>query len=70
MPKNQHAQRKPLYFENKGSTSLSKIGHDFTNKVIQKLTVEKNVFNKKWSPKLILLNEIFDFESMYDFGTF
>ena len=29
LPKNQHAQRKQLYFENTGSTSLSKIGHNF-----------------------------------------
>ena len=29
LAKNQHTQRKPLYFENMGSTSLSKIGHDF-----------------------------------------
>ena len=26
---NQYTQRKPLYFENTGSTSSSKIGHDF-----------------------------------------
>ena len=29
LPKNRHAQKKPLYFENSGSTSSSKIGHDF-----------------------------------------
>ena len=29
LPKNRHAQRKQLYFENTGSTSSSKIGHDF-----------------------------------------
>ena len=29
LPKNPHAQRKPLYFENTGSISSSKIGHDF-----------------------------------------
>ena len=27
--KNQYSRRKPLYFENMGSTSSSKIGHDF-----------------------------------------
>ena len=41
------------------NVSSSKIGHDFTNKVVQKLTQEKNVFNKKWSPKLIFLDEFF-----------
>ena len=30
------------------------------NKVVQKLKLEKNVFlQKKWSPKLIFLNEFF-----------
>ena len=27
------------------------------NKVVQKLNLEKNVFYKKWSPKLIFINE-------------
>ena len=29
------------------------------SKVVQKLNLEKNVFTKKWSPKLIFLNEFF-----------
>ena len=29
------------------------------NKVVQKLRLEKNVFNKKWSQKLIFLNDFF-----------
>ena len=41
------------------NVSLSKIGHDFSNKVVQKLTLEKNVFNKKWSPKLIFWDGFF-----------
>ena len=32
--------------------SSSKIGHDFSNEVIQKMTLEK-----KWYPKLVFLNE-------------
>jgi hypothetical protein len=39
------------------NVSLSKNGYDFNNEVVQKLTEEKNVFNKKWSPKLIFFNE-------------
>ena len=35
------------------NVSSSKIGHDFSNKVVQKLTLEKNAFNKKWSTKVI-----------------
>ena len=54
LAKNQYAQRKPLYFENTGSTSLSKIRHDFRKKI----EVRKNVFfYKKMSPKLIFLND-------------
>ena len=39
------------------NASLPKIGHDFSNKVVQKLALEKNVFNKKWSPKLIRIHQ-------------
>ena len=35
------------------------LGIILENKVVQKLSLEKNVFNKKWSPKLIFLNEFF-----------
>ena len=34
------------------------------NKVVQKLKLEKNVFYKKWSPKLIFLNDFFFFEKI------
>jgi hypothetical protein len=51
LAKNQYTQRKPLYFENMGSTSLGMI---LENKVVQKLKLEKNAFYKKWCPKLIL----------------
>ena len=36
-----------------------KLGIILENKVVQKLSLEKNVFNKKWSPKLIFLDEFF-----------
>ena len=36
-----------------------KLGIILENKVVQKLSLEKNVFNKNWSPKLIFLNEFF-----------
>ena len=36
-----------------------KLGILLVNKVVQKLSREKNVFNKKGSPKLIFLDEIF-----------
>ena len=35
------------------------LGIILENKVVQKLSLEKNVFTKKWSSKLIFLNEIF-----------
>ena len=36
-----------------------KLGIILESKVVQKLSLEKNDFTKKWSPKLIFLNEIF-----------
>ena len=50
------------------------------NKLAQKLKLENNVFNEKWSPKLIFLNENFEKNPMildiknrlskYNFATF
>jgi hypothetical protein len=37
----------------------SEIGHDFRNELFSKLNLSKNVFNKSWCPKLILLNKKF-----------
>ena len=62
-------------------TVIQKLGMILENKVVQKLKLGNNVFNKKWSPKLILLNEKIiiknydDFDiknrlSKYDIGTF
>jgi hypothetical protein len=36
---------------------LSKIRHHFSNKVIQKLILSKNVNNKKCAPELVLFNK-------------
>ena len=36
-----------------------KLGIILESKVVQKLSLEKNVFTKKWSPKLIFFNEKF-----------
>ena len=47
-------QRKPLYFENMGSISSSKLDMILENEVVQKLELVKNVFYNKWSPKLML----------------
>ena len=55
--KNQHTQSKLLNFEFWINGELSKIGHHFSNKVIQKLILSKNVNNKKCAPKLVLFNE-------------
>ena len=60
---------------------LQKLGLILESNVAQKLSLEKNGFNKKWSPKLIFLDEfffeknrlIFDIENWlwkYNFGTF
>ena len=41
--------------------SRQKLGTILENKVGQKLKLEKNVFYKKWSPKLIFLNAVVPF---------
>ena len=42
-------------FVNPSADSSPKIGHDFSNKGIQKWKLSKNSFNKKCAPKLVLL---------------
>ena len=67
--KNQHAHRKLFNFVFWNNGELSKIGHHFSNKVIQKLILSKNVNNKKCTPKLVFFNEknkiwmLFDIEN-------
>ena len=69
--KNQHTQRKLLNFELWINGELSKIGHHFSYKVIQKLILSKKVNNKQCAPKLVVFNEkklrnvrmIFDIEN-------
>ena len=41
----------------RGALVNQKLDMILENKVVQKLKLEKNVFYKKWSPKLILLND-------------
>ena len=48
----------------RGAPVRQKLGMILGNKVVQKLKLEKNVFNKKWSPKLIFLNDFFFFEKI------
>ena len=40
----------------RSKTVCQKMGMISESKVVQKLKLEKNVFYKKWSPKLIFLN--------------
>ena len=42
-----------------GAPVRQKLDMILENKMVQKLKLEKNVFHKKWSPKLIFLNELF-----------
>ena len=43
----------------RGAPVCQKLGMILENKVVQKLKLEKNVFYKEWSPKLIFLNDFF-----------
>ena len=46
-----------------GAPVRQKLGEILENKVVQKLKLEKIVFHKKWSPKLIFLNDFFFLEN-------
>ena len=43
----------------RGAPVRQKLGMILENKVVQKLKLVKKVFFKKWSPKLIFLNDFF-----------
>ena len=45
-------------FGNPSADSSLKLGHDFSNKVVQKLKSSKNSFNKKCARKLVFFIEI------------
>ena len=55
--KKKHTQRKLLNFGFQINGELSKIGHNFSNKVILKLILSKNGNNKKIAPKLVFFIE-------------
>ena len=44
-------------FVNPSADSLPKIGHDFSNKEVQKWQLSKNSFNKECAPKLVFFIE-------------
>ena len=46
-----------MNFENWCNGELSKIGHHFSNKVILKMMLSKNINNKKCAPKIVCFNE-------------
>jgi hypothetical protein len=58
LAKSQYTQRNCI-LRIRGVPVHQKLGLILENKVVQKLNIEKNVFYKKWSPKLIFLNEFF-----------
>ena len=45
------------HFVNPSADSSSKIGHDFSNKVGQKLKLSKNYFHKKSASKRVFFNK-------------
>ena len=61
LPKNQHTQRKLLNFEFWINGELSKIGHHFSNKVIQKL-----ILSKMSKTKIVLINQYSSIEKDQD----
>ena len=67
LAKNQHTQRNFMNFENWCNGELSKIGHNFSNNVILKKVLSKNINNKKCAPKFVFLNEKIIEKDIYDF---
>ena len=61
------SQMKLPNFESPSSDSSSKIGYDFGNKVVQKLTLSINNFYKKRAPKQIFFNEKKNQKDLDDF---
>ena len=53
LPKNQYTPRISMNFENSCSGELSKIGHNFSDKIILKLMSSRIVKNRKGAPKLV-----------------
>ena len=49
-----------------GAPVRQKLDMILENKVVQKLKLEKNIFYKKWSPKLIFLNDFFLIPLIFD----
>ena len=52
-----------------GAPVRQKVSMILENKVVQKLKLEKNVFYKKWSPKLLFLNDFFFQKNLSIFDT-
>ena len=61
------SQMKLLYFVNWHRVGPTKNGPILESKVVQKLSLQKNVLYKKWSPKLIFLDENFFWKNLVDF---
>ena len=59
LAKNSYTQGNHCIFRIRGAPVCRKLGMILENKVAQKLKLEKNVFYKRWSPKLIFLNDFF-----------
>ena len=66
-PKSKIFGQKSIYLLNethcilriRGAPVRQKLDMILENKVVQKLKLEKNVFYKKWSPKMIFFNDFF-----------
>ena len=65
-PKIDCIQMKLPNFVNPFADKSPKIGHDFSNKMVQKLKLSNNCFYKKYAPKLVLENSLWE----SDFDTF
>ena len=69
MAKNQHATKEKSLKKSYVwvMTVCQKLGVILQSKVVQKLSLEKNAFDKKCSPVWIFLDEIFFWKNSVDF---
>jgi hypothetical protein len=56
---NQHTTKEMVLKNSCEECHRQKLGVILESKVVQKLSLEKKSFTKKWSPKLIFLDEFF-----------
>ena len=67
MAKNQYTQENHCILRIRGAAVSQKLGMILEIKVVQKLKLERNVFYKKWSPKIENVTILLSFITKYKY---